>query len=292
MSDPSDRKSSKTSRRWAELLRLQEQQRLWAEDATRRLRAQREELLRQWFARHLETTNPQPGQPPDTLLGEHYGDLNLTKRTKKMATLSLAVSSLQPLRDGGHLLTAKGTVGTSLRSAFRKLVKRSLTQMANRELPPAGAILDATVDATGMATISARVVDATVAAKVRQNVYPLVQVTHTRNEILGVDLVDTDGLSKVSSNLQVIVKLFEGASMSPKKAAKLARQFPPNTIQKAAPPNSDAASTVLTRAPLIPDAGDPERRQLHQQAAIELIKAARLRGPIADERLRMTAGLR
>jgi hypothetical protein len=79
--------------------------------------------------------------------------------------------------------------------------------------------------------------------------------------------------------------------MSPKKAAKLARQFPTTTIQKAAPPSSPAA-TVLLRAPLIPDAGDPERRQLHQQAAIELIKAARMRGPIADERLRMTAGLR
>jgi hypothetical protein len=43
-------------------------------------------------------------------------------------------------------------------------------------------------------------------------------------------------------------------------------------IQKAASP---AASTVLTRAPLIIDAGDPERRALHQQAAIELIKARR-----------------
>jgi hypothetical protein len=78
--------------------------------------------------------------------------------------------------------------------------------------------------------------------------------------------------------------------MSPKKAAKLARHPNTTTIQKAAP--ASPASTVLLATPLIPDAGDPQRRALHQQAALELIKAARLRGPIADERLRMTAGLR
>src|SRR6202035_4184003 len=99
MSDPDDRQSAKTQRRWTELLRAQEQQRRFAEDERLKLRNQREVQLRQWFLRHLETTNPSPGQPSDTLLGEHYGDLNLTKRSK-MATLSLPVTSLRPMHDG------------------------------------------------------------------------------------------------------------------------------------------------------------------------------------------------
>jgi hypothetical protein len=290
MSDPSNRQSAKTTRRWAELLHLQEQQRLWAEDAARQLRNQREELLRRWMMQHLDRTDPQPGQPHDTLLGDLIGDKSLIKRSK-MASMSLAVTSLQP-HDGGWLLEAKGTVGKSMRKAFQRLRRRALGQMANRELPSAGAILDADVDDRGMATISARVVDATVAAKLRSNVYPLLQVIHAGNEILAVDLVDTD-LSKGASDRHVLVQLYQGEGMSPKKAAKLARLLPTSTIQKAAPPSvAQAAATILLNTPLLIDAGDPQRRQLHTAAAIELIKASRLKGPIDDPRLRMTAGLR
>jgi hypothetical protein len=288
MSDPDDRQSAKTQRRWLELLRALEHHNHRAEDDSRRLRAQREELLRQWFCRHLQQTDPAPGQRPDTLLGDLIGDKSLLKRSK-MASLSLPVTNLEPLSDGGWLLEARGKVAATLQKAFRKLKKHALGQMSNRELPVAGAVLDATVDDAGNATISARVVDATIVTKLRSNVYPLVSVTHTGNEILGVDLIDTDALSKGPGNRQVLVQLYQGEGMQSKKASVLARQLgvPVSTVVRKAP---DAGT--LVRAELIPDAGDPERRALHQQAAMELIKAARLRGPIRDPRLTMTAGLR
>jgi hypothetical protein len=184
MSDPDDdRQSALTQRRWVELLHALEHEHLRAEDERRKLRSQREEALRQWFARHLETTNPQPGQRHDTLLGEYIGQTELTK----MATLTLPIASLQPLRDGGWLLEARGKVAATLQKAFRKLAKRALGQMANHELPPAGAILAADVDEVGNASVSARITDETVAAKVQHAVYPLVRVASAGGEVLGVE---------------------------------------------------------------------------------------------------------
>jgi hypothetical protein len=294
MSDSGGRRAAKTQRRWNDLLHMQEQQRLRAEDDSRRLRAQREELLRQWFCRHLQQTDPAPGQRPDTLLGDLIGDKSLLKRSK-MASLSLPMTSLQPLSGGGWLLEARGAGGTSFRKAFRRLAKRALTQMSNRELPAAGAILDATIDAGGLATIVARIVDTIAAQKVKGNVYPLVEITHAAGEVLAVDLVDT-ALSKGASKGKVLAQLYKGEFMTSKKANKLARRLgvpvpTPTTIRKAVPPNSEAARTLI-QAPLIPDAGDPQRRRLHQQAAVELIKASRRLGPITDPRLTMLAGLR
>jgi hypothetical protein len=207
MSNPRHRKADRYGRQdiLKILLELDRLQRAVNERRVADVRAERAAALRAWFCRHLAETQPAPGQRPDTRLGNYIGDLNLVGKRSRMAALSLPVTSLRPLSDGGWLLEAKGTLGTGLKRAFRKLRKRALGQMGDHGQRPAGAIVDSTIDDAGNASISARVDDAPAIQKLRANVYPLVEVKHAGDQILSVDLVDTDALSKSANNRQVIL---------------------------------------------------------------------------------------
>jgi hypothetical protein len=277
--------------------------RITAERRQRDVRADRAARLRAWLAGYVERTDPAPGQRPDTRLGDHYGDLNLIEKRSNMATLSLPITQISPSSDGGWILTAQGAAGAALRKAFRTLKKRAVGQMANSQLPKAGSIIAASIDGgdgktTASASLTARITDGIAAEKVRRSVYPMLSITTAGNEVLAVDLIDTDAVSKGGSNRQVIIlKLYEseGSSVNMNKASnKLARQLGvpvpiPTQIRKATPAGAALASQLLA-TPIVPDAGDPETRQFAQSAALTLIKAARERGPIRDPRLTMTAG--
>jgi hypothetical protein len=275
MSKPDDRQSALTQRRWAELLQQLEYERRRAEDERRKLRSQREIALRQWFMQHLETTQPAPDQPFDTLLGGHYGDLNLTKRAG-MATATLRITNLERLPDGAMLITATGAIAGALKKGLRKLGEFALTQMRNRGLGSAGEVRSARVE-KGIARVVARISSAIAATKVEHRVYPALDMTYDdEGTIYSVDLVDRpsgDVLAK--RGITILAKLYRKEDeVKLKKSAK----------------DLDKAARALIGTPIVPDSGDPERRRLMERAGIELVKAAMLRGPSNDWRLTMGRG--
>jgi hypothetical protein len=307
MSDPRARRTDRYGRQdivkiLCELDRLS---RITADRRTADVRSDRLERLREWFAQHLAETQPQLAQPPDTLLGHQIGDKNLLGKSS-MSTFALPITQFAPSSAGGWLLTAQGAAGAPLRKAFRRLKRRALGQMSNPELPKAGEIVAAEIVQTGgagtssnsgalsRAEITARITDPVVAEKIRRSVYPLVAIKTAANEVVGIDLVDTDAVSKGGSNRQVVIlKLYQNESspMNVKKIAKLLSERQPQPVQiRKATPAGAAMASALIATPIVPDAGNPETRQLATNAALTLIKAARERGPIRDPRLTMTAG--
>jgi hypothetical protein len=252
MSDPADRRGSKSQSRIWELLEADERQRRDLMLEMARLRNQLDGV-KDWY--RLYGAVPRPGQPLDTWIEEQ--ERKFTKASTHMSAIFVPISGSERV-SGQHLVTA--TVGIAddglvkrLKKSFRRVTE--LTEM--HDTTAAGTIVSAKIDGAGVARITARISSAVAATKISERCYPGISVHHIDGEIDEITLVDRpdEELAKRGGRGQVFAKLYNrGDEVNQKKLNKALRkqQGVPNSIEK-------QVAELLARK-ITPDSGDAAKR--------------------------------
>jgi hypothetical protein len=157
----------------------------------------------------------------------------------------------------------------ALRRAFARADRVQLDQMARKDLPAGGVILDASVDDNGRVGLRALITDPTAAAKALHAVYSGLLVELDGDEIDGISLIDapSDFVTKASGGAQVIAKIFT------RKGVSKVEPVPVYTKKYLRLMRQQAVQEVLRKAtPALPPAMEAALRE--RQRAEDMFKAS------------------
>jgi hypothetical protein len=249
-----------------ELLELVETHRRWREAVAERARDPRvamHDRQRAFLSLELARTEVPAGTRCGERIGRYIGLTTITKVS--VAHMGRFYGRTSRIERQAHGMIINATVdcfgmsAKKLRKAFEKASRLQLDQMARKDLPSAGIVLDTDVGEDGRVGIRAVLTDPVAAAKAIAAVYTGLVIDVDDDGIDGISLVDAPAdFVKTSGAGQVIAKVFtrEGAN-SVKKAKKMKK-----ALQKAmgAPSNAVEQAVAIMSRPIIPDVSDMGKR--------------------------------